>query len=155
MKIQNLLHYFQFLRRDSMDRDKIIIPQTLYNQMIEHGREALPYEACGLLSGNHQNIKSIWPLENVWKSDRRFFVSKKIVKQTIQKANDLDEQILAIYHTHPSTAPIPSFYDIKNHVDNNIKMVIVSYKTKSAITKWYQVVDYSYEECLFLIDTSR
>lgn len=138
-----------------MDREKIIIPQTLYNQMIEHGKVALPYEACGMLSGHHPNIKSIWPLENIWKSDRRFFVSKKVVEQTIQKVNDLDEQIIAIYHTHPSTAPTPSFYDIKNHIDNNLKMVIISYKTNSAITKWYQITDSCYEECLFWIDSSR
>ncbi len=138
-----------------MDSEKIIIPQSLYDQMIEHGKVTLPYEACGMFSGNNQKIKSCWPLENESKSDRRFFVSKKVVEETIQKAKELDEQILAIYHTHPSTAPIPSIDDIKYHVDHDVKMVIISYKTKSAITKWYRIMDSTYEECLFLIDQSR
>lgn len=138
-----------------MDSEKIIIPQSLYDQMIEHGRVTLPYEACGMFSGNNQKIKSFWPLENESKSDRRFFVSKKVVEETIQKVKELDQQIVAIYHTHPSTAPIPSIYDIKHHVDHDVKMVIISYKTKSAITKWYRIIDSTYEECLFLIDQSR
>src|SRR5690625_351984 len=77
MKIQKWLHYLLSLRRDNMDSEKIIIPQSLYDQMIEHGRVTLPYEACGMFSGNNQKIKSFWPLENESKSDRRFFCKQK------------------------------------------------------------------------------
>ncbi|GAB2543456.1 M67 family metallopeptidase [Gracilibacillus alcaliphilus] len=137
-----------------MKREKIIIPQILHDQMVEHGRMALPYEACGMLSGNRQEVMSIWPLQNEWKSDRRFFVSKQVVEQTIQKANDLGEQILAIYHTHPSTEPKPSHYDIKNHLDKNIKMVIVSYKANTPTVKWYRIMNDYYQECYVSIKSS-
>ena len=68
-----------------MDSEKITIPQTIYNKMLAHGRLSLPFEACGFLSGNNYKVQSIWQLENEWKSDRRFFVSKRIVEYTVQE----------------------------------------------------------------------
>jgi proteasome lid subunit RPN8/RPN11 len=109
----------------------------------------LPYEACGLLSGDKYNVQSIWHLENEWKSDRRFFVSKTVIEETIQKFKKPNEQVRAIYHSHPTTAPVPSSYDISSHPNENVKMVIVSYKTNPPITKMYNIRGSNYEECLF------
>ena len=114
--------------------------------MVDIGRLELPYEACGLLSGNDSHVKSLWPLQNEMKSVSRFFVNKNSVRETIQKIKKLEEQVLAIYHTHPITAPVPSSFDILNHPDNKVSMVIISYKTNPPNTKWYQIRDSMYIE---------
>lgn len=135
-----------------MVTNKLIIPQSIHQQLIEYGKLGLPFEACGFLSGNNMRVKSIWQLENEVLSDRRFFVSKMRVKQTIEKIHQQNEEVLAIYHTHPTTSPIPSRFDLINHPTENVKMVIVSYKTTPPLAKCYQVYDDIYEECLFYID---
>ncbi|WP_087972256.1 M67 family metallopeptidase [Oceanobacillus rekensis] len=135
-----------------MGRGEITIPQTIHDKMVEHGRSCLPYEACGLLSGINHNVQSIWQLENEWKSDRRFFVRKKIVEETVQKIKQLNEQVLAVYHSHPTTAPVPSNYDITNHPDDHVFMVIISYKTRPPITKWYHIQESVYESCSFFVE---
>ncbi|PAE26991.1 M67 family peptidase [Oceanobacillus profundus] len=140
--------------RFSMEEKKIIIPQGIYNNMLKHGRSSLPFEACGLLSGNNHKINSIWQLENRLRSDRRFFVEKRTIEKTIQEIKKLSEQVLAVYHSHPTTAPVPSVYDITNHPDNKVKMVIISFKTNPPFTKCYQIEKNSYEECLFCINPS-
>ncbi|WP_339227483.1 M67 family metallopeptidase [Oceanobacillus sp. FSL K6-2867] len=122
--------------------------------MVEHGKICLPFEACGLLSGTEGHIKSIWPLKNQLKSDRRFFVEKKIIEKTMQEINKLNEQVLAVYHSHPTTVPVPSVYDIVNHPDSKVKMVIISYKLNPPNTKCYHIEKPSYEECLFCINPS-
>ncbi|MFD1446445.1 M67 family metallopeptidase [Oceanobacillus profundus] len=137
-----------------MEEKKIIIPQAIYKNMLEHGRSSLPFEACGLLSGNNHKINSIWQLDNKLRSDRRFFVEKRTIEKTIQEIKNLNEQVIAVYHSHPTTAPVPSVYDITNHPDNKVKMVIISYKTNPSITKCYQIEKTSYEECLFYINPS-
>lgn len=133
----------------------MVIPRTIHDKMLEHGQSCLPYEACGLLSGNDHYVTSIWPLENERKSTKHFFVSKAIVQETLSKLEKLNEQVLAVYHSHPTTAPVPSFRDITNHLDENVKMVIISYKMRTPITKWYHIKDFYYETCPFWIEPTR
>jgi [CysO sulfur-carrier protein]-S-L-cysteine hydrolase len=135
--------------------EQIIIPLSIHKQMVEHGNLALPYEACGVLAGNQTNVQSIWQLENEWKSDRRFYVSKHEVERTVKRIKQVNQNVLAIYHSHPYTAPIPSTLDIANHPADNVKMVIISFKGGSPLVKWYRIRDANYEECLFWIDPSR
>ncbi|MBM7573682.1 Mov34/MPN/PAD-1 family protein [Aquibacillus albus] len=136
-----------------MSNKKIVIPQIIYNQMVENGRSNLPYETCGLLSGIDDYVQSIWHLENEVKSVSRFFVKKETVEETMRKINQLEEQVLAIYHTHPTTAPVPSSYDIFNHPDEKVSMLIISYKTNPPITKWYNIQGSKYVEHLFFIES--
>ncbi|MGJ9458034.1 Mov34/MPN/PAD-1 family protein [Oceanobacillus sp. CF4.6] len=87
-------------------------------------------------------------------SNKRFFVSKKIVEETIRKIKNRDEQVIAVYHPHPTTAPVPSFYDVSNHPDDHLDMVIISYKTRPPITKWYHIKGANFEACPFWIEPS-
>ncbi|MGP4038681.1 Mov34/MPN/PAD-1 family protein [Gracilibacillus sp. D59] len=107
-----------------------------------------------MLSGKDNHVLSIWPLKNEVKSVSRFFVKKEIVEESIQKIKQLEEQVLAIYHNHPTTDPVPSSYDVLNHSDDNVDMVIISYKNNSPKTKWYQIQGSNYVERLFFIDPS-
>ncbi len=136
-----------------MIMNKITLSNTIYNQLVEHGKSCLPYEACGLLAGNKDDITSIWPLENEWKSDRRFFVSEKIVAQTLNEIKARNELVIAVYHSHPTTAPVPSRFDLINHPDEKVKMVIVSYKNAQPSIKTYVINKENYKECPFLIRT--
>ncbi|MCC2250671.1 Mov34/MPN/PAD-1 family protein [Virgibacillus sp. AGTR] len=138
-----------------MNCKQIIIPLSIHNQMVEHGVSTLPYEACGLLAGNQTNVQSIWQLKNECKSDRRFFVSKHNVERTLNRINEEKQDVLAIYHSHPFTAPIPSTLDMINHPDTDIKMIIISFKRGSPTVRWYRIRDTNYEECLFRIESSR
>jgi len=114
----------------------------------------LPYEACGLLSGSNNKVQSMWELENKWKSDKHFLVRKKQVEEALQKINQRNEQVLAVYHSHPTTAPVPSYNDIVNHPDDNVNMVIISYKKRSPITRWYRIQGSVYEACTFIVEPS-
>ncbi|MGP4062201.1 M67 family metallopeptidase [Halobacillus sp. H74] len=131
------------------------ISKTLYDQMINHGLQDLPYEACGLLAGAEQgHIRSVWPLKNEWKSSTRFYVSKKVVEETLEQIDLKGQKVLAVYHSHPATAPYPSYTDLKNHTEYGVKMVIVSYKTSYPHTKCFSISEKSYDEHPFLIDFS-
>lgn len=132
-------------------KEEIYISKKIYDQMIEHGRNTLPYEACGLLSGNNNYICSWWPLWNEAQSTKRFYVSKDVVEHTIRDIDLQNEHVIAIYHTHPLTKPIPSKYDILHHIDEAVKMVIISYRTILPIAKCYSISKATYEECLFSI----
>jgi proteasome lid subunit RPN8/RPN11 len=132
--------------------NKLIFPVNYYEELVNHGQSQLPYEACGLLSGRNQTVQSIWKLKNELNSDRRFFVGEKTVNKTLQSIAKRDEKVLAIYHSHPTTAPVPSYTDVLNHPDVEVKMIIVSYKTKNPLVKCYHIQKGSYKELPFLIE---
>ena len=132
--------------------DKIVITATCYNEIINHGIMNYPYEVCGLLSGTNNKVLSVWKLENELKSDRRFYVGEKAVAKNLKSIANKNEMLLAIYHSHPTTAPLPSHYDISNHMDDNIIMVIITYKTKTPKMKCYRISNGTYRECVLIIE---
>ncbi|WP_217586153.1 M67 family metallopeptidase [Lentibacillus saliphilus] len=130
----------------------LIIPHPIFTSMIEHGETQLPYESCGLLAGSGNKVLSIWTLENELKSSSRFFVHKNVVADTLQQIHKCKEHVLAIYHSHPSTAPIPSSYDVYHHTDESVKMVIVSLKSQEPQVKCFDIKQDTYTECTISID---
>ncbi|WP_404453342.1 Mov34/MPN/PAD-1 family protein [Virgibacillus necropolis] len=135
-----------------MGINEVIIPHFVLKGVVEHAQSHLPHEACGLLSGTNNKVSSFWRLENELQSERRFFVKKKVMEKTLQKIKELEESVIVAYHSHPTTAPIPSRYDIFSHPDYEIIMMIVSFKSEPKI-KCYHIMKSTYEECPFLIET--
>lgn len=120
------------------------IAQQLYQQMVDHGYTSLPNEACGMASGKDGQIEQVWPLVNERPSPHRFFVSKSIVFSTLEAIEQSGQQVLAIYHTHPGTAPVPSSYDLQSHPDTKVKMLIISYKFTPPHSACYSVLSGRY-----------
>jgi len=135
-----------------LENDQIMFSTSCYEDMLNHCRSSLPYEGCGILSGVNNFICSNWKLKNEVRSDRHFFVGKKTVSETLQKIKEKKETVLAIYHSHPTTAPIPSYADLKNHPDKKIKMIIISFKRKVPNVKCYTVKNQMYIESPFFVD---
>ncbi|WP_010097607.1 Mov34/MPN/PAD-1 family protein [Ornithinibacillus scapharcae] len=128
-----------------------LIPQELYYQLLQNCKDELPYEACGLLTGTQNLIRSIWPLKNELKSSNRFFVHQDQVQKTLETISSLNQQVKAIYHTHPNTEAIPSSIDIANHINQEVGMVIISYKSSEPIMKWYKIDGLNYTDCPFVV----
>ncbi|WP_211356393.1 Mov34/MPN/PAD-1 family protein [Psychrobacillus lasiicapitis] len=133
--------------------NQVRITEFLLKEVIDHARAHLPYESCGLLAGTNGKVNSFWILENELKSDRRFFVSETAVSKTLAQIAERKENVIAIYHSHPITSPIPSSHDIINHPDPEVKMLIVSFKSEPPEAKCYHILSPTYYECLFLIET--
>ncbi|SHN07075.1 Proteasome lid subunit RPN8/RPN11, contains Jab1/MPN metalloenzyme (JAMM) motif [Gracilibacillus kekensis] len=129
------------------------IPNNIYQKIIEEGEKQLPYEACGFISGQNNKVRSFWPLVNEIRSRHRFFVSKSKVHQKIQEIHNTREQLYAVFHSHPTTAAIPSSYDLRNHPVDSIDMVIVSYKLDSPQLKWFQIDQSSYKNISWLLSS--
>jgi len=136
-----------------MGTNKVIISDLLLKEVIEHARIHLPYESCGLLAGTNNIISSFWKLENEVKSENRFFVQKKVVEKTFSNIEERSECVIAIYHSHPTTAPIPSSYDIFSHPDQKVKMVIVSFKLEIPKIQCYNILKSTYFECPIVVET--
>lgn len=133
-------------------KNELIIPEDVYMEMINHCKNNLPYEVCGFLSGENNNVKSIWPFINEWKSKSRYYVSEHIVEKCLKEISLKNEKVLAIYHTHPTTSPTPSSYDLANHPYADVSMMIVSFKQNQIKVKCFTITHSSYKERPFLTE---
>lgn len=129
----------------------LIIPKMIFQDMISHCKNELPYETCGILSGKDENILTRWEFHSPFKYRHRFFVEKNLVREVLEKIQKKQEEVIGTYHTHPTTDPIPSHMDIKNHSDPDVLMIIVSFRFREPIVKCYKVSKGSYTEYAFIV----
>lgn len=89
------------------------IPRHLYDRMIAHCREEWPREACGIMTGKNGVVRRIWALRNAHPQPHSRYQIDPVDQQTAMR--DVlagKEELVAIYHSHPTTVAYPSQTDI-------------------------------------------
>ncbi|MFD2706493.1 Mov34/MPN/PAD-1 family protein [Salibacterium lacus] len=123
----------------------LYMDESAYLQMTAHGRESLPREACGILSGVDGYAMRCRPLANESLFSHSFFVSEKNTAHVLHQIEQCRETPLAVYHTHPVTQAVPSSLDVRHHADPAVFMVIVSYK-QNIEARVYRIDSGTYKE---------
>jgi proteasome lid subunit RPN8/RPN11 len=102
--------------------------KSVYDDMIDYCKHALPYEACGLLSGVKEEAgNTLWKIKNESLSLNRFYMSKEAIKRAVLKMNENGEKLTGIFHSHPTSPAFPSTHDIENNPYDHIGYLIVSF----------------------------
>ncbi|MCH5586691.1 M67 family metallopeptidase [Shimazuella sp. AN120528] len=84
----------------------------VFSSMISHCMEQNPFEACGLLSGNNHIASTFWPMKNILRSPNAFQMDMDQIEITFKQMKEKGEQLVGIYHSHPTAAPYPSPEDV-------------------------------------------
>lgn len=92
----------------------------LLDQLIEHGQQAYPQEAAGLLlgsiDGEDRRALQLLPVPNsfdeVQRTHRYQIDPRQMIEAEAQaEAEGLD--IVGVFHTHPDHPPVPSAFDLE------------------------------------------
>jgi proteasome lid subunit RPN8/RPN11 len=84
--------------------------------------EAYPYEACGFffgnIDGNELYIAEAMPIRNDATSnlERRFAISTEDYRMAEKRAEELELDLLGVYHSHPDHPSQPSEHDLRSAV---------------------------------------
>ncbi|MBI3811758.1 MAG: M67 family metallopeptidase [Nitrospirae bacterium] len=118
------------------------IPKTIYDQMLAHAKAEAPLECCGLLAGKDGAVEMIYPMTNADHSPVRYMIDPKeqfvVFKEMRAKENDL----VAIYHSHPHTEAYPSTTDVRLAYYPDAVYIIVSLENPNRpVMKAYRIVD--------------
>jgi proteasome lid subunit RPN8/RPN11 len=114
----------------------VIISREAYAAMLAHARAALPDEACGFLAG-HDHVTHFLPLDNAADTPRtRFESSPGSTLAAYRRMRELNLELLAVYHSHPTTPPTPSKTDKERHDLPGVLCVIVSMVAEPKATAW-------------------
>jgi [CysO sulfur-carrier protein]-S-L-cysteine hydrolase len=123
-----------------MIKEKTIqISKAIVTDMVEHLRSDLPNEGCGYLSGTDDEVKTLHKMTNIDKSPEHFTFDPKEQFAVVKEARSKNEQLLAVYHSHPETPARLSEEDITLFNDPNMVYIIVSFKEEDPEVKGYMV----------------
>ena len=89
----------------------MVVPLEIREQLLEHARAEAPNEACGLIAFRDGVAKRYLPGENTLRSPYRFELRPRDPADFFLEDEGYE---LAVFHSHPETAPKPSRTDIEN-----------------------------------------
>ncbi|MBI4853247.1 MAG: M67 family metallopeptidase [Acidobacteria bacterium] len=82
--------------------------------MIFYAKNSAPEECCAFLGGEKDTFTHYYPLKNSAQDKKKsFFVAPIELFQNLQQINNLGQDLLGIYHSHPNSIAYPSKTDIQ------------------------------------------
>jgi [CysO sulfur-carrier protein]-S-L-cysteine hydrolase len=95
---------------------RLTIPAPLRDRMIAHARTAAPNECCGLLAGliadGVGRATEQLPIANDLACPTRYQTNVSDLFAAFRRLRDLNLELLAVYHSHLASAPVPSRRDV-------------------------------------------
>ena len=99
---------------------RLVIPRAVLDEMTAHARAALPAEGCGFLAGVVESgvgrVTHFLPLVNELASPTAFATEARSTFAAFKAMRAAGTDVLAIYHSHPTSAPIPSRHDLAQNI---------------------------------------
>jgi [CysO sulfur-carrier protein]-S-L-cysteine hydrolase len=89
----------------------VVVPAEIRQRLVAHAREEAPNEACGLVAFRDGVAERYLPGENALASPYRFELRPRDPTDFFLEDEGYE---LAVFHSHPETAPRPSRTDIAN-----------------------------------------
>lgn len=88
------------------------LPQVLIDEMVAHSREDLPNECCGVIGRSADGELTLWRATNDEASPWRFNIPAQQLLHLYNSIEDVDGDLLVIYHSHVASEARPSPTDL-------------------------------------------
>lgn len=134
----------------------------LTHQQVQHivrqAQDDLPYEICGLVVGQKGIAQQIIPIPNRSETPEIHFVMDAMALLLAYKEIDIGgDELLAVYHSHPKSDPIPSQTDIREAMRNmpNVTHLIISLKNQQARLQAWHIHDVQVDKVELLVGNEK
>ena len=108
----------------------IILSQKFFDSIVEHAKNILPDEDCGLLGGivdgDKRIVEKIYFLTNIDASPEHFSMEPAEQFAAVKDMRSNGWQLLGNFHSHPKTPARPSEEDKRLVFDTNLSYLILS-----------------------------
>ncbi|BDG60810.1 peptidase [Caldinitratiruptor microaerophilus] len=120
----------------------LTVPRILYERMVAHCREEWPKEACGIMTGKGGVARRAYALRNVHAQPAiRYQIDPADQHVAMQGVLAGQEELVAIYHSHPTTVAYPSRTDVAMARYPEAAYVIVSMAGQEPEVKAFRITD--------------
>jgi len=117
--------------------ESVHIPRKLINQILEQAQQSPGKEICGLVSSrnsNHNQPVQCYPIANTSSEpNHRYLMDPKQQIDTFRIMRERDEELYAIYHSHPESPASPSSEDLRQASYPDALHIIISMSTKGTL----------------------
>jgi len=118
------------------------IPKSIINDMLAHAKEGYPHEVCGLITGKENLPTRIFRMTNIDKSSVSYMMDPAEQFRAFKEIRNEGLELLAIYHSHPTSPSYPSQTDVRLAFYPEAIYVIVSLqKVGNPEIKGFRILD--------------
>ncbi len=123
---------------------RLVLPQAVYDDIVDHVLTGYPLEACGLLvgvpeqNGATQALRFV-PSANLAVSALAYTIDPKVHLRAERDADDDDLAVIGVVHSHTHTDAFPSPTDVAAAPDPTWEYVIVSLRDPSPSLRSYRI----------------
>jgi proteasome lid subunit RPN8/RPN11 len=131
--------------------------------MVAQAEAAKPLECCGLLAGvlqspadgsaesPHGLVRRRYPLVNAAASPVLFESEPRSMLDAVRDIDRQGLEILAVYHSHPTSAPIPSRTDLERNFSPDVINLIVSLAEDPPTMRGWWLSETEFREAEFVV----
>lgn len=113
---------------------EVAIPRKIVQELLHHAQQTPEKEVCGLIGSQNNKPCRCYPIKNTATNPEIFFnLDAQQQIRAMAKMRDNNEQLFAIYHSHPTAPAIPSDTDIAQANYPEALTIIISLNTKGVL----------------------
>jgi len=110
--------------------DVLKIPRHLVNNILSQAQQSPENEICGLIGGRNHSAQRCYPIDNsAADQGHRYQMNPKEQIDAMRQMRENNEELLAIYHSHPHAPALPSTTDLNEAEYPEAAYLIVSLNT--------------------------
>ncbi|HXK33872.1 MAG TPA: M67 family metallopeptidase [Dehalococcoidia bacterium] len=119
----------------------LVLEQQYIDEMIQHARDDLPNEACGIIAGKDGRATKLYRAINAEASPYRYSVEPKDLLRIHREVDENGWEFMVIYHSHTQTEAYPSPTDVRLAAWPEAYYVLVSLAEASPVVRAFRILD--------------
>lgn len=127
---------------------QLLLPRQILAAMLAQAQAEWPNECCGLLAGTREaggtvgRVERCYPLVNELASPTEYQSEPRSMFDAVKDMSRRDLDVLAVYHSHPTSAPIPSQRDReRNYSPDVVNVIIGLHGPQPEVRAWWLSAD--------------
>jgi proteasome lid subunit RPN8/RPN11 len=136
----------------------LVVPACFVKEMIQHAQQEQPLECCGLLAGTIDEQTRVgvvvkrYPLVNELASPVAYLSEPRSMFEAVRDMLREGIDVLAVYHSHPTSAPIPSKTDLAQNYSPDVVNLIISLADDAPTVRGWWLREDGYTEAAWTVD---
>ena len=127
--------------------DIVLIKKEILEAIIQHAREDVPLECCGLLMGQGNLISHLRRMKNALQSPISYSMEPRALLRFFKELRSLQLIHLGIYHSHPTSEAYPSSVDVEQAYYPDCTYFIASLRNpRSPSVRAFSILDRTVQE---------